>query len=381
MATESTPVLGTPELALAPHARLGRQVSVVAALLFMFGFHGAMVLNAWLDWEVACDVPLAPWLMSFGLLGLKGTSLYLWIELSRGGEQQLLLPSGVRPQTRPLVGQKVLIALLVVGTVVAGCMGLLLLEVSDTCRVSSPRVYNWSFAAALAFCVFGGLVLLVPLLSLTLPLLAAALSHVVAALAALVQWMHEAGRRRALSATGTVGRLFRGAPEEPAVVASPTSSFALYVNTTALAWFFAYFLVEVGRERGAPCDAPLASFVSAFAWTGLVLTVADFLRQAFADPMPPLTKLEQTQARDATRRRMAMAAWLGGAVLVWGVFGAVAVHSSRSCGRTSPQVYRLSLLLVAAFYLLAALAALAGLVLGIDFCCSGKLRMIVVFEE
>ena len=41
MATESTPVLGTPELALAPHARLGRQVSVVAALLFMFGFHGA----------------------------------------------------------------------------------------------------------------------------------------------------------------------------------------------------------------------------------------------------------------------------------------------------------------------------------------------------
>ena len=173
---------------------------------------------------------------------------------------------------------------------------------------------------------------------------------------------------------------------------------------------------------------------------GIALSVGDFLREMFKDPMPPLTKLEHTYAREGRQRRMLAYSWLAAGAFLWGVYGAIAVSSSTSCSRTAPQLYRLSLLLTMAFAgeqpqpcapspaassdrfpyvttpnpasaylpaaappadaeracpltdvvltggrLLRAAVVCVGLVVlmgvGIDYCCSGKLRIAVVFER
>ena len=53
-------------------------------------------------------------------------------------------------------------------------------------------------------------------------------------------------------------------PEAQSTIANPVSNFALYVNTTALVWFFGYMLLEVHRSWYSPCDVPLHSYVSLF---------------------------------------------------------------------------------------------------------------------
>ena len=97
---------------------------------------------------------------------------------------------------------------------------------------------------------------------------------------------------------------------------SPTSNFALYVNTTALSWFFVFLLLEVRRNWFLPCDVPLHTFVGAVAVLGLGLTLIDFLHDVFKDPMPPLTKAEQSSAKGWRRNRMVGAAWLLGLSLI-----------------------------------------------------------------
>ena len=44
--------------------------SVVIALIFLYGFNAALVLTAYLNWNVPCDQPFTAYLLSFGLLGL-----------------------------------------------------------------------------------------------------------------------------------------------------------------------------------------------------------------------------------------------------------------------------------------------------------------------
>eukprot|EP00966_Prymnesium_polylepis_P078115 1810771-Prymnesium_polylepis.1 len=65
--------------------------------------------------------------------------------------------------------------------------------------------------------------------------------------------------------------------------------------------------------------------------------------------MPPLTKLEHSHARETRQRRMVAYAWLGGAVLLWGLFGVTCVSQSVTCAQTAPAVHRLALVLTMAF--------------------------------
>ena len=224
--------------------------------------------------------------------------------------------------------------------------------------------------------------LLVPLCTVLFPFLAVALGGLIALLAMTAAWMQEASRRNTVGAVVSLRRVMSGEPLEPQpTIANPVSNFALYVNTTALVWFFGYMMLEVGRAWYSPCDVPLHSYVSLFAVTGIALSVADFLRAIFKDPMPPITKLEQSYARVGQQRRMVAYSWLTGAVVLWGLFGLACLSRSTTCAGTAPQLYRLSLLLSFVFCCLIAAGLLVLVGVGIDYCCSGKLRIAIVLER
>ena len=57
------------------------------------------------------------------------------------------------------------------------------------------------------------------------------------------------------------------------------------------------------------------------------------------------------------------------------------LRSSETCAHTAPGVYRLALLLALVYSLLVALLGLVALALGVDYCLSGKLRMVVILEQ
>ena len=97
--------------------------------------------------------------------------------------------------------------------------------------------------------------------------------------------------------------------------------------------------------------------------------------------MPPLTKVEQTAARDDRKRKLQLYAYLSAFVLVWGALGLVWLHDSETCAHTAPSVYRLALLLGLVSTILVGLLALVLVALALDFCMSGKLRMVVILEQ
>ena len=57
------------------------------------------------------------------------------------------------------------------------------------------------------------------------------------------------------------------------------------------------------------------------------------------------------------------------------------LRSSETCAHTAPGVYRLALLLELVWGLLVSLLGLAAAALAVDFCLSGKLRMVVILEQ
>ena len=73
--------------------------------------------------------------------------------------------------------------------------------------------------------------------------------------------------------------------------------------------------------------------------------------------------------------------WLLLAVLVWGALGTLWVRTSTQCARTAPQLYRLALLTLIAYAALVTVICVVIVMLALDFCCSGRLRMVVVFEQ
>ena len=97
--------------------------------------------------------------------------------------------------------------------------------------------------------------------------------------------------------------------------------------------------------------------------------------------MPPLTKLEHARLSEGRSRRLRLYAYLLAALLLWGALGLYWLSGASSCARTSPGVYRLATMLSFVYALVCGLLALGGVGLGIDFCLSGKLRMVVIFQE
>jgi len=404
----------------------------------MFGFHGALTVTAMLNWNVPCDLPLPWFLLLFGLAGLAGSVAYFVLEVVFDREQLPGVPDPRRGGRTP----KLVVSALLLLTIGLGLFGVVLLSTgpSSSCYVTSPIVYKWAYAASLAFSIFGSLLVLVQLLAIAMPFLAVLLMPFVACLAMCAQWMDAAGRRGPFGASGSLHRLLRLAPEEEAPMLGTTSNFALYVNTTALCWFFVYLLIEVKRNWLLSCDVPLHSFVGAVAMLGLAISLVDFLHDVFKarrrhnrtsrrstststaaaapapahepraprcthpshasplcappspapadtglplpqDPMPPLTKAEQSSAKGWRRSRLAALAWLLGGILLWGGLGLLWLQGSTTCAHTAPAIYRLALLLSVAFVVLVALLLVILLLLLVDFCCSGRLHLYVVFDK
>jgi len=97
--------------------------------------------------------------------------------------------------------------------------------------------------------------------------------------------------------------------------------------------------------------------------------------------MPPVTKLEQSQAKEERKRRLQRYGWLMGFVMLWGALGLLWVRDTETCAHTAPSVYRLALLLCLVYAIVLGLILLVVLALAVDFCLSGKLRMVVILEQ
>ncbi len=369
-----------PVLVLSPHARFGRRVSIAFALLFLFGFNVALVLIALTNWSAPCDAPLNAFLVAFGLVGVAGSGLYFILEVLTPDPLPPGLPSGPPPLARSRHAKHAVLALLFLALGLGAWGTTSFALAPEECAASAPVLYKWAFAASLAFCIFVALVVLVPLMSALMPIFALAIAPVIGLLAACAGWMHEAGRRGAFGTTNALQRALSGDDADAPVIA-PVSNFALYVNTTALCWFMLYFLFEAHRSWDQPCAQPLRTFVGVTAAAGLTFTLLDFMRDVFQDPMPPMTKVEQAKARDRRRRRLTLYAWLLAGVLVWGGLGLLWVRASESCAVSAPAIYRLAMLICVAYVAFCALLGLVLLILAIDFCCSGRLRMVIVFER
>ena len=94
-----------------------------------------------------------------------------------------------------------------------------------------------------------------------------------------------------------------------------------------------------------------------------------------------MTKVEQAQAREERKRKLRVYLYSLGAVLFWGALGLVWLQRSETCAHTAPAVYRLALLLGLVYSILVAMLVLVAAALALDFCMSGKLRMVVILEQ
>ena len=186
--------------------------SVMFALLFLFGFNATIVYTAINNWDSSCDAPLGVFLVCFGLVGLvrrvpqtarlrdpvrpaspslqMGAILYFVLEVAL--PDALIVNTLGERSTARSDQVKLLVLVLLLAATASGAWGTVLFAMSPTCGTSAPVLYKWSFAASLAFCIFVGLVLLVPLLSLLMPIFAMALAPLIGALVACATWMHEA---------------------------------------------------------------------------------------------------------------------------------------------------------------------------------------------
>ena len=393
-----------PVLVLAPHAQLGRRISISFSLVFLFGFHGALLVTALLNWRAPCDRPLHVFLVAFSLVGLVASAVYFVLEVALKREPSGLPGAG---EAEPAWQPKMLVTGLLVAALASGAFGAVSLASSPACHLTAPILYKWSLAAVVAFGIFCSLVVAVPLLAVVMPAAAVCLGPLIMALAACAEWMHTAGQRGPFGTVTSLQRLLGlGIDPESRPPMAPTSNFALFVNTcagqfgailcnclnsservpvtsrrrTALCWLFTFFLLEVRKNWDLPCDAPLHVFVGAVAALGLALSLADFFHDVFKDPMPP-TRAEQAALRSSRKRRAVVYGWLLLAVLVWGALGTLWVRTSTQCARTAPQLYRLALLTLIAYAALVTVICVVIVMLALDFCCSGRLRMVVVFEQ
>ena len=359
--------------------------SAVVAVLFLLSFHGALIATSVLNWDMPCERPLAGFLMVAGVLGVLSAALYAFLEAQRAFDEEPLLPSEMAPP--PQRWLKVLVLIALIGGIGLVSVGATMYDASPTCAYTSPIVHTWTFATLLLYAAFGMLVLGVPVLGFVFPLIAVALVPLIATLVTMVAWMREAGKRGAHSATSVLTRWLRTSNDDsaqqppPTTIANPASTFGLYVNTAALAWLFGFMIIEARSAATLPCDAPLGTYVLGVGAIGMAMCLFDFVLEVFKDPMPPLTKLEQAKQKDDLRRRLVAYGWVAFVLVVWGALGCVWVGGAKSCAATSPSIYRLALLLSFVYLVVLAVACFAAIGIAVDFCLSGRLRFIVVFEQ
>ena len=94
-----------------------------------------------------------------------------------------------------------------------------------------------------------------------------------------------------------------------------------------------------------------------------------------------MTRSEQTEMREERKRKLKAYGYILVGVLVWGGLGLLWLNGSETCAHTAPAVYRLALLLCLVYALFVGIALLVLLALALDYCLSGKLRMVVILEN
>ena len=220
-----------PVLVLAPHAQLGRRISISFSLVFLFGFHGALLVTALLNWRAPCDRPLHVFLVAFSLVGLVASAVYFVLEVALKREPSGLPGAG---EAEPAWQPKMLVTGLLVAALASGAFGAVSLASSPACHLTAPILYKWSLAAVVAFGIFCSLVVAVPLLAVVMPAAAVCLGPLIMALAACAEWMHTAGQRGPFGTVTSLQRLLGlGIDPESRPPMAPTSNFALFVNTCA----------------------------------------------------------------------------------------------------------------------------------------------------
>jgi len=347
------------------YSKLGRRISISFALIFLFGFNGALVIAAFLNWKAPCDQPLKGFLVSLGSTGIIVSLLYFGLEF-------FVNKKAMNKKAKFVDMPKFVLVLMMLSGAISGILGVVYYQRSPTCNLTAPILYKWSFAAILAFLILSALILLVPLLRALLPLFGKFIGGFAAHLVAFADFcegigLSGRGGDMDMDGDGGMGGGRGGA-------GAAMSIFALYINSTALAWFFAYFIVEVYRSWDAACDTPLKIFILGFGIFGLTITLLDFFYDVFKDP-------RAKPSSGARKRRVQLYLLIIVVLLVWGIIGWNWVQATTTCADTAPQIYRLAVLLTMAFFVFIILLGSVGCLVGLDFCCSGRMRMVVVFEE
>ena len=192
-ANEASPILGSAGnetvLVLSTHARVGRYVNMLTASIFLFGFHAGLISIGYMHYDLPCDRPLAPFLLAAGVVGASATCLYLMLEMRRSQNESLLLPTEAAPPAA--ASDKLLVLVALVASLGVAAFGGVMYAGAPGCAYSNPIVYNWTLAALLLYGCFGGLVLLVPVLSAVFPFCAVALLPLIASLVSLANWLSE----------------------------------------------------------------------------------------------------------------------------------------------------------------------------------------------
>ncbi|KAL1495628.1 hypothetical protein AB1Y20_016495 [Prymnesium parvum] len=152
--SEATPIMRPVKLELAPHARLGRRVNAVFAMVVLLVFHTTLIVSGVLNWDVPCEYHLSRFLVIYGGCGLLFVYLLLreWMFYARLGSW---------PSTTTFL----LLCIFYAANVGAGViLTMYTIRSRDTCRITAPLLYRWCFAAALFCCILIALCLLVPLI-------------------------------------------------------------------------------------------------------------------------------------------------------------------------------------------------------------------------
>lgn len=84
---ESQPIMHPVRMELAPHARLGRRVNAIFAIMILLVFHSTLLVAGLLNWDVPCEFQLSRFLVIYGGVGLLFVYLLLreWLYYARLG--------------------------------------------------------------------------------------------------------------------------------------------------------------------------------------------------------------------------------------------------------------------------------------------------------
>lgn len=322
-----------------------RSLSSAFALVFMLGFNAALIAAAAYTWNTECDAPLKGFLVSYAIVGLVSCGLFFLQEF----------------MGKELPGGKSLPYVIFFAFVLSGITGTMYYSKAERCVATATLLYKWAFAAVLAFAIFIWLVISVPLVKVITPLLGKLMKAVLGIVMVIM------GMFTALAAGC---ESFSKSDSK----ASGASVFAYYVNCSALCWFFSYFVIEVWRHYDAACDQPLHIFILIFGTLGTFLTLCVFYWEVLGPDGP-------APGTGGSSQTMRIFLTLFAACMVWGALGANWYHSAKTCEDTAPTIFRLAGLLVLAFYVVLAMLALIGAMLGLDFLCSGRLRVVVILDN